>query len=164
MPKTPRGKKAREAAEQERLLNYAKEWFTKLNREVFSMKLPENTDIIWNPKLISSAGRAHFKRYGKPFSFTLQSVNVRCACSTRDAEGNATYSCKVDLATKIIDSEGILLFLRYVFMDLFSCRAERMRNTLSHELCHLASWVIDGKLDEGHGRVWKSWYASDRLS
>jgi len=62
--KTPRtGKKAKEAAERERLLDYAKDWFKRLNREVFDMKLPEDTDIIWNAKLISSAGRAHFKRY-----------------------------------------------------------------------------------------------------
>lgn len=79
VPKTPRiGKKAKEAAEKEQLLTYAKEWFKKLNREVFSMMLPENTDIIWNPKLISSAGRAHFKRYEESLSIRLWLFNVRC--------------------------------------------------------------------------------------
>jgi predicted SprT family Zn-dependent metalloprotease len=34
---------------------------------------------------------------------------------------------------------------------------ERIRNTLSHEMCHLASWVINQEPKEGHGKVWKSW-------
>ncbi|RXW18447.1 hypothetical protein EST38_g7416 [Candolleomyces aberdarensis] len=34
---------------------------------------------------------------------------------------------------------------------------ERIRNTLSHEMCHLASWVIDKEIKEGHGRFWKAW-------
>ncbi|EAU92950.2 hypothetical protein CC1G_03737 [Coprinopsis cinerea okayama7 len=35
--------------------------------------------------------------------------------------------------------------------------SERIRNTLSHEMCHLASWVIDKEIKEGHGRFWKAW-------
>lgn len=34
---------------------------------------------------------------------------------------------------------------------------ERIRNTLSHEMCHLATWVIDKKLDENHGKLFKYW-------
>jgi len=34
---------------------------------------------------------------------------------------------------------------------------ERIRNTLSHEMCHLATWVIDGDPKQGHGRLWKRW-------
>ncbi|KAH6917146.1 SprT-like family-domain-containing protein [Coprinopsis sp. MPI-PUGE-AT-0042] len=35
--------------------------------------------------------------------------------------------------------------------------SERIRNTLSHEMCHLASWVIDKEVKEGHGKFWKAW-------
>lgn len=35
--------------------------------------------------------------------------------------------------------------------------AERIRNTLAHEMCHLASWIIDNNINEGHGALWKAW-------
>ncbi|KAI6133248.1 SprT-like family-domain-containing protein [Pisolithus croceorrhizus] len=50
---------------------------------------------------------------------------------------------KIELATKILDCD------------------ERIRNTLSHEMCHLACWVIDKNPREGHGQLFKSWYDSD---
>ena len=31
-----------------------------------------------------------------------------------------------------------------------------MRDTLIHEMCHAASWVISGYRD-GHGPLWKHW-------
>ena len=34
---------------------------------------------------------------------------------------------------------------------------ERIRNTLSHEMCHLACWAIDNQPREGHGQLFKSW-------
>jgi len=34
---------------------------------------------------------------------------------------------------------------------------ERIQNTLSHEMCHLATWIIDGKAAERHGNLWWSW-------
>ncbi|KAN0113517.1 SprT-like family domain containing protein [Russula decolorans] len=57
----------------------------------------------------------------------------------RSKEGVHTTS--IELATKILDSK------------------ERIRNTLSHEMCHLACWIINQDPKEGHGKVWKSWAA-----
>ncbi len=34
--------------------------------------------------------------------------------------------------------------------------AERMRDVLAHEMCHAASFIINGVLD-GHGQIWKGW-------
>ncbi|CAH8500252.1 unnamed protein product [Schistosoma turkestanicum] len=34
--------------------------------------------------------------------------------------------------------------------------AERVRDTLLHEICHAAVWLING-LNDGHGRHWKAW-------
>jgi len=36
--------------------------------------------------------------------------------------------------------------------------AERLRDTLIHELCHAMVW-IEHKLIDGHGNLWKYWYA-----
>ncbi|KAK0506512.1 SprT-like family-domain-containing protein [Armillaria luteobubalina] len=62
--------------------------------------------------------------------------------------GRATYARKegivtgkIELATKILDSE------------------ERVTKTLSHEMCHLACWMINKKLDESHGSLFKAWAA-----
>ncbi|KAG7450716.1 uncharacterized protein BT62DRAFT_531944 [Guyanagaster necrorhizus] len=62
--------------------------------------------------------------------------------------GRATYarkdgvvSGKIELATKILDCE------------------ERVMKTLSHEMCHLACWIINKKLNENHGPLFKAWAA-----
>ena len=33
---------------------------------------------------------------------------------------------------------------------------ERMRDVLAHEMCHAATFLLDGVLD-GHGPLWKAW-------
>ncbi|XP_077148366.1 germ cell nuclear acidic protein-like [Ranitomeya variabilis] len=35
--------------------------------------------------------------------------------------------------------------------------AERLRDTLAHELCHAACWHIDGMQNDGHGPLWLSY-------
>ncbi|VDK46937.1 unnamed protein product [Cylicostephanus goldi] len=34
---------------------------------------------------------------------------------------------------------------------------DRVRDTLIHELCHAAVWIVDGCIKEGHGPIWKRW-------
>ncbi|RKP36562.1 SprT-like family-domain-containing protein, partial [Dimargaris cristalligena] len=51
---------------------------------------------------------------------------------------NEERKCRVELATKVIN------------------RVERLQETLLHELCHCAVWIIDGK-EEGHGPMFKKW-------
>lgn len=38
--------------------------------------------------------------------------------------------------------------------------ADRVRDTLIHELCHAAAWIIDRE-SGGHGKIWKYWYVSN---
>ncbi|KIM47954.1 hypothetical protein M413DRAFT_61836 [Hebeloma cylindrosporum] len=65
----------------------------------------------------------------------------------RTTAGKAKYhrsrdgvtTTEIELAEKILDCD------------------ERIRNTLSHEMCHLATWVIDGKVTEHHGKLFKAW-------
>ena len=47
-------------------------------------------------------------------------------------------SCEIHLAVKVL-----------------TC-ADRLRDTLIHEMCHAASWIISGYRD-GHGSIFKSW-------
>ncbi|KAG8219999.1 SprT-like family-domain-containing protein [Butyriboletus roseoflavus] len=52
---------------------------------------------------------------------------------------DGVHITKIELASKILDCD------------------ERIRNTLSHEMCHLGCWVIDNHPREGHGQLFKSW-------
>lgn len=62
----------------------------------------------------------------------------------KDGSGTSEELTEIELASKIVDCE------------------ERVRNTLAHEMCHLACWVIDRDVKEGHGAKWKNWYAGHR--
>lgn len=47
-------------------------------------------------------------------------------------------SVRIELSTKVVDS------------------AERVRDTLVHELCHAATWMVNN-VNNGHGSYWKAW-------
>ncbi|PPQ78197.1 hypothetical protein CVT26_007574 [Gymnopilus dilepis] len=109
-------KKAILEADLKRRKDYAQQLFSDLNELVFKQGLPSDTQLNWNKRLVSTAGRARFHR---------------------SREGVQTT--EIELAEKILDCD------------------ERIRNTLSHEMCHLATWVIDKKIDEHHGKLFKYW-------
>ncbi|KAJ7198929.1 SprT-like family-domain-containing protein [Mycena rebaudengoi] len=52
-----------------------------------------------------------------------------------------TQTAKIELALKVVDCP------------------ERIRNTLSHEMCHLAAWAISNDTRQSHGPVFKQWAA-----
>ncbi|KAJ6569622.1 SprT-like family-domain-containing protein [Mycena capillaripes] len=55
----------------------------------------------------------------------------------RDRHGKE--HAEIQLATKVVDCD------------------ERIRNTLSHEMCHLACWIIDKQIKESHGKFFHRW-------
>lgn len=58
----------------------------------------------------------------------------------REVEGGEfVRKASVELSTHVCDSE------------------EKLRNTLSHELCHAAAWIVDGVSKPPHGRAFKTW-------
>ncbi|WAQ85337.1 hypothetical protein PtA15_5A912 [Puccinia triticina] len=57
----------------------------------------------------------------------------------KDSLGNRVVFVKVELALKVVDD------------------VHKLRNTLAHELCHVACWFIDKQLRENHGRFFKAW-------
>ncbi|CAC5414578.1 Acidic repeat-containing protein [Mytilus coruscus] len=85
------------------------------NETVFDCKLPTNLNIIWNKRLLKTAG------------YCVNKTNRE-----------AIKTCQIELSIKVCDS------------------AERTRDTLIHELCHAAVWVLNGVKD-GHGPYWKYW-------
>ncbi|CAE6441207.1 unnamed protein product [Rhizoctonia solani] len=58
----------------------------------------------------------------------------------RDANGNVTrHDTRIELSIKVVDCE------------------ERVRNTLSHEMCHLGAWIFDSEMKPPHGSAFKRW-------
>ena len=68
------------------------------------------------------------------WSGRLSSTGGYCKNMTK----SQVRSSEIHISTKVCDSP------------------ERMRDTLAHEMCHAAAFLINGLLD-GHGSVWKSW-------
>ncbi|KAH9947963.1 SprT-like family-domain-containing protein [Amylocystis lapponica] len=109
-------KKALAAAEQARREAYARALFDELNASVFGGGIPAGTQLVWNKRLLTTAGRAKWHR-------------------SRDG----VQTTEIELAVKILDCN------------------ERIRNTLSHEMCHLACWIINEDPKEGHGNAFHAW-------
>ncbi|CAI9744480.1 Hypothetical predicted protein [Octopus vulgaris] len=101
-------------------LQLVKKLFAIYNETIFDNRFPVDFPIVWNKRLLTTAG--HCKLTKK--TNTLSKTQVR--------------SVEVNLATKVCDT------------------AERVRDTLIHELCHAAVWLFNGS-HEGHGALWKSW-------
>jgi predicted SprT family Zn-dependent metalloprotease len=96
--------------------------FAHFNREVFGNELPpiEYLPVTWNAKLRKTAGLTYTSR-GK------------------GSGGNRPFVARIELATKVIDTE------------------EKLRQTLLHEMCHAAAWVLDRTCKPPHGPVFKKW-------
>ena len=43
-------------------------------------------------------------------------------------------------------------------MTLQFYSSDRIRDTLVHEMCHAATWIVDGIKGGGHGNQWRAWY------
>lgn len=68
-----------------------------------------------------------------------KTAGVCClVAKTNKLTKSVTRSCKIKLSVKVLDG------------------ADRLRDTLVHEMCHAAAWLISG-CKGGHGPVWKSW-------
>ncbi|KAL8621066.1 hypothetical protein ACOMHN_040591 [Nucella lapillus] len=88
--------------------------FKLFNFTVFENQLSADLPVVWNKRLLKTAGLCKQKR-----------VNDR-------------YTAVIELSSKVCDT------------------AERVRDTLVHEMCHAAVWILN-KAKEGHGPHWKYW-------
>ncbi|XP_060566921.1 dentin sialophosphoprotein-like [Ruditapes philippinarum] len=87
------------------------------NQNIFENKLPSDMPVIWNKRLLRTAGYCAYKKNWK---------------DDRDR------STRIELSVKVCDN------------------AERVRDTLIHEMCHAAVWLLNG-VNGGHGSYWKYW-------
>lgn len=86
--------------------------------------------ITWSKTLLKTAGRAHWKRDRSSLSSSSSGQT-----STRTGKHQAT----IELAERVIDND------------------DRLINTLAHEYCHLANFMVSNIHDNPHGASFKQW-------
>ncbi|KAJ5810047.1 uncharacterized protein N7503_002265 [Penicillium pulvis] len=130
---------ARKAAKARRLsfdnkkADFAKTFFHVLDHAVAGGKvsqLAEKTggvEIVWSKTLQKTAGRAHWRGIKTKDS------------DGRQIPGSVVHHATIELAERIIDDEYRLL------------------NTLAHEYCHLANYMVSNCHDNPHGASFKLW-------
>jgi SprT-like family len=92
--------------------------------------------ILWSKNLRSTAGRANWRRTVTKPSSTGSPIKGN---PTRVGDIKVQHFASIELAEKVIDSE------------------ERLVNTLAHEYCHLANFMVSGVRDQPHGASFKLW-------
>lgn len=101
--------------------------FFKTNKEDLTRKLYQlyNTSVFDN-KLPTDMSVTWNKKMRKTAGY----------CVTGQEKGGGKRYARIELSEKVCDS------------------ADRLRDTLIHEMCHAATWLINGVRD-GHGNFWK---------
>jgi hypothetical protein len=121
-------KKALQVAEQARREAYAQQLFHELNVSVFNGGLPESTALKWSNRLLTTAGRARWKKFVE-----LLCVAFSMLMFGRSRDGLQTT--EIELATKVLDSDGKQARQHMLTDRLNYTVPDRIRNTLSHEMC-----------------------------
>lgn len=112
----------------------AKAFLQRLDSEITQGKISElskdtgGVQLIWSKKLNSTAGRANWRREATVTKHSNGSI-----------EKIYKHFANIELAEKVIDEE------------------HRLYNTLAHEFCHLANFMISGIKDNPHGKEFKVW-------
>jgi SprT-like family. len=71
-------------------------------------------------------------------------------------------SQKVLLGTLVLCGSDLKCHDHFVFLKVCDT-ADRLRDTLVHEMCHAAVWILNG-VKNGHGHLWNAWYVHIILS
>ncbi|KAG8864757.1 CCA tRNA nucleotidyltransferase, mitochondrial [Tulasnella sp. 330] len=144
-PTSPSGKAMTKVAKARYLEHYAQELFDELNEDVFNRVL-DGCEVVWSKLLSSTAGKAYFR---KPKSAS--------ALAGSGSDPPPAHNLKIELSTKVVDTEGVANSAILLSRNLTIILLERVRNTLSHEMCHLSTWLVDGVGNPDHGAAWKKW-------
>ncbi|KXJ90636.1 SprT-like family-domain-containing protein [Microdochium bolleyi] len=89
---------------------------------------------VWSKTLQTTAGRAHWR-----CKTTTRTTKHKDGSVTKEEERQ--HEASIELATKVLTNEDDLL------------------NTVAHEFCHLAVFMLDGKPKMAHGKEFKAWGA-----
>ncbi|KAI0423976.1 hypothetical protein F5Y09DRAFT_325667 [Xylaria sp. FL1042] len=151
-PEKKQAKKAFDAVKEDLACDFLQE----LDKAITNGKLAQLTEatgglrIAWSNTLQTTAGRAHWKC--KTTTTTSKQPTPASASSTGTTTTTTTtatttttmttmtqHSASIELATKVLSNESDLL------------------NTVAHEFCHLAVFLLHGKPKLAHGAEFKAY-------
>lgn len=103
--------------------------------------------IIWSKNLRSTAGRANWRR-------TVTKKPTSDADSpTKGTDGYLGMAEEMDKSQKVLVQHFASIELAEKVIDT----EEKLVNTLAHEYCHLANFMVSGVKDQPHGASFKRW-------
>lgn len=153
-PEKKQAKKAFDAVKED----LARDFLLELDEVVTDGKLGRLTEatgglrIVWSNTLLTTAGRAHWKcktttttsrnpsgsHTGNTASATTSTASAGAATTTTKST-TAQHYAHIELAVKVLSNESDLL------------------NTVAHEFCHLAVFILHGKPKQAHGAEFKAY-------
>lgn len=131
-------------------------------------------NIVWNNKLTTTAGRATWKKElitrnrdsTEQFLIDSSSANL---CSPNTSSSHASSSASSSTTSSLPTDEPLISSSKYsvhrsikhnatieLAEKIIDCEG-RLLNTLAHEYCHLANFMVSGVLDQPHGASFKQW-------
>ncbi|KAI1501535.1 SprT-like family-domain-containing protein [Biscogniauxia marginata] len=141
-PEKRDAKKAFDAAKE----SLARDFLHELDERITEGRLAQMTEatgglrIVWSNTLLTTAGRAHWKC--KTVTTTTSSQRKEADGTTLTTTANTTqhqHHASIELASKVLANRADLL------------------NTVAHEFCHLAVFMLNGKPKTAHGPEFKAW-------
>ena len=128
-------------------LELALEWYSRCNRTVFRGQLPQGTEKASGGEEAGAAsgspseGAAHSGRTLE-VSWNPRLRRTAGLTYTWGRGGCSLAQARIELSTKVLTDRG------------------RLRQTLLHEMCHAAAWVVNGCRKPPHGAVFRKWGAA----
>ncbi|KAL3430843.1 SprT-like family-domain-containing protein [Aspergillus tetrazonus] len=96
--------------------------------------------IVWSKTLQTTAGRANWKRdRSVTDSRSMSPANSSSSSGSETPSVTIKHYATIELAERIIDDE------------------DRLINTLAHEYCHLANYIISNIRNQPHGASFQAW-------
>ncbi|RMZ77343.1 hypothetical protein DV737_g4380, partial [Chaetothyriales sp. CBS 132003] len=139
-----KAEKVRKAGFEAAKRGLARELFDELDANITDGRIAKlsassgGVKIEWSKTLRSTAGRANWRRSVSKDS----GVAIKGNFSDQVPPGiKVEHFASIELAEKVIDCE------------------ERLVNTLAHEYCHLANFMVSNICDQPHGASFKRWAA-----
>ncbi|KAL4774218.1 SprT-like family-domain-containing protein [Aspergillus nidulans var. acristatus] len=96
--------------------------------------------IVWSKTLQTTAGRANWKRDRSVMdNRSMSPANSSSSSGSETPSVTIKHYATIELAERIIDDE------------------DRLINTLAHEYCHLANYIISNIRNQPHGASFQAW-------
>jgi predicted SprT family Zn-dependent metalloprotease len=124
---------------QQPIAELAPQLYAELNEVAFGSVLPPDLPLRWNGRLRRTAGRCVFLLKPPTPSATPSQQLLNDDEPPRNGDVERRRRAEIELSPRVLDSPS------------------RLRETLAHEMCHAAQWLVDGEARPPHGASFWRW-------